>query len=46
MQPFIVFVLREKTLRSERKYKDVQAISEKRWNEKGETVDEGDKFLE
>ncbi len=46
MQHFIVFVLREKSLRSERNYKDVQAISEKRCNEKGETVDEGDKFLE
>jgi len=46
MQPFIVFVLRENNLRSERKYKDVQAISEKRWNEKGEPVDMGGKPLE
>jgi len=36
----------KKTLRSERKYKDVQAISEKRWNEKGEPVDMDGKLLE
>ena len=46
MQPFIVLVLRENNLRRERNYKDVQAISEKRWNEKGEPVDMGGKPLE
>jgi len=46
MQPFIVLVLRENNLRRERNYKDVQAIFEKRWNEKGEPVDMGGKPLE